>query len=47
MVSVGIKDVFIGVLDPNGTIYSQGFKKLVENSVSVKFFNRKLHDATN
>lgn len=45
IVSVGIKDVFIGVLDPNGTIYSQGFKKLVENSVSVKFFNRKLRGA--
>ena len=35
IVRVGIKDVFIGVLDPNGTIYSQGFKRLVENSVSV------------
>ncbi|MDP1687502.1 deaminase [Hydrogenophaga sp.] len=45
IVSVGIKDVFIGVLDPNGTIYSQGFKKLVENSISVKFFNRKLRAA--
>lgn len=45
IVSTGIKDVFIGVLDPNGTIYSQGFKKLVENSISVKFFNRKLRAA--
>lgn len=45
IVSVGIKDVFIGVLDPNGTIYSQGFKKLVENSISVKFFNRRLRAA--
>lgn len=42
---VGVKEVFIGVLDPNGTIYSQGFKKLVENSVSVKFFNRRLRAA--
>ena len=45
IVNVGIKDVFVGVLDPNGTIYSQGFKRLVENSVSVKFFNRKLRAA--
>lgn len=45
IVSAGIKDVFIGVLDPNGTIYSQGFKKLVENSVNVKFFNRNLRAA--
>jgi diaminohydroxyphosphoribosylaminopyrimidine deaminase / 5-amino-6-(5-phosphoribosylamino)uracil reductase len=45
IVGAGIKEVFIGVLDPNGTIYSQGFKKLVENSVSVKFFNRKLRAA--
>lgn len=45
IVSSGIKEVFIGVLDPNGTIYSQGFRRLVENSISVKFFNRKLRTA--
>jgi diaminohydroxyphosphoribosylaminopyrimidine deaminase / 5-amino-6-(5-phosphoribosylamino)uracil reductase len=45
IVGAGIKDVFIGVLDPNGTIYSQGFKRLVESSVSVKFFNRTLRAA--
>lgn len=43
--SSGIEEVFIGVLDPNGTIYSQGFKKLLENNISVKFFNRKLRAA--
>lgn len=35
----------VGVLDPNGTIYSQGFRKLLENNISVKFFDRKLRDA--
>ena len=45
IVSSGIKEVFIGVLDPNGTIYSHGFRKLLENNVSVKFFNRKLRAA--
>lgn len=42
IISSGIKEVFIGVLDPNGTIYSQGLKKLSENNVSVKYFDRKL-----
>jgi pyrimidine deaminase RibD-like protein len=45
IVSSGIKEVFIGVLDPNGTIYSQGFKRLLANNISVKFFNRKLRMA--
>lgn len=45
IVSSGIKEVFIGVLDPNGTIYSHGFRRLLENNISVKFFNRKLRDA--
>src|SRR5690348_10774985 len=45
IISSGITEVFIGVLDPNGTIYSQGFKKLLENNVNVKFFSRKLRAA--
>lgn len=45
IVSSGIKEVFIGVLDPNGTVYSQGFRKLLENNISVKFFHRKLRAA--
>ena len=45
IISSGIKEVFIGVLDPNGTIYSQGFKRLLENNISVKFFNQKLRTA--
>jgi pyrimidine deaminase RibD-like protein len=45
IVSSGIEDVYIGVLDPNGSIYSQGFRKLLENNISVKFFNRKLRAA--
>lgn len=45
IVSSGVSEVVIGVLDPNGTIYSQGFRKLLENNVSVSFFNRKLRAA--
>lgn len=41
IVSAGIKEVFIGVLDPNGTIYSKGQKRLLDNNVSVKFFSRR------
>ena len=45
IVASGITEVYIGVLDPNGTIYSQGFRRLLENNISVKFFNRKLRAA--
>lgn len=45
IVSSGITEVFIGVLDPNGTIYSQGFRSLLDNNISVKFFSRKLRAA--
>ncbi len=45
IIESGIKEVVIGVLDPNGTIYSQGYRKLLENSVSVSFFTRKLRAA--
>ncbi|NOG73466.1 CMP deaminase [Roseicella sp. DB1501] len=45
IIASGVREVFVGVLDPNGTIYSQGFRKLLENNISVKFFNRKLRDA--
>lgn len=40
-----VKEVIIGVLDPNGTIYSQGYTKLLENGISVGFFDRDLRDA--
>ncbi|PYS99787.1 MAG: CMP deaminase [Acidobacteria bacterium] len=45
IIASGITEVFIGVLDANGTIYSQGFKKLLENNISVKVFNRRLRAA--
>ncbi|GBQ30630.1 cytidine/deoxycytidylate deaminase family protein [Gluconacetobacter azotocaptans] len=45
IIESGVREVFVGVLDPNGTIYSQGFKKLLEHNISVKFFDRKLRDA--
>ena len=42
LIESGVNKVVIGVLDPNGTIYSQGYRKLLENNVNVSFFNRKL-----
>lgn len=45
MIDSGVNEVVIGVLDPNGTIYSQGFRKLLENNINVSFFNRKLRKA--
>lgn len=45
IIASGVSEVVIGVLDPNGTIYAQGYKKLLENNISVSFFNRKLRDA--
>lgn len=45
IVNSGIRNVIIGVLDPNGTIYSQGYKYLLANNLSVGFFSRKLRAA--
>lgn len=40
-----ISEVVIGVLDPNGSIYSKGYQKLLENEIAVSFFNRRLRQA--
>lgn len=45
IVRSGIIETVIGVLDPNGTIYTQGYRKLLENKINVSFFNRKLREA--
>lgn len=45
IIKSGIREAVIGVLDPNGTIYSEGYRKLLENKISVTFFNRKLRRA--
>lgn len=45
LIGSGVSEVVIGVLDPNGTIYSQGYRRLLENNISVGFFNRKLREA--
>lgn len=45
LINSGVKEVVIGVLDPNATIYSQGFKKLLENNINVTFFHRRLRQA--
>jgi diaminohydroxyphosphoribosylaminopyrimidine deaminase/5-amino-6-(5-phosphoribosylamino)uracil reductase len=45
IISSGVSEVVIGVLDPNGTIYSQGYRILLENSISVSFFSRDLRAA--
>lgn len=42
IIKSGIREAIIGVLDPNGTIYSEGYRTLLENKVSVDFFNRGL-----
>lgn len=45
IISSDVSEVVIGVLDPNGTIYSQGFRTLLKSNVSVSFFTRKLREA--
>jgi diaminohydroxyphosphoribosylaminopyrimidine deaminase/5-amino-6-(5-phosphoribosylamino)uracil reductase len=45
IISAGVSEVVIGVLDPNGSIYSQGYRKLLENNIGVSFFSRKLRAA--
>jgi diaminohydroxyphosphoribosylaminopyrimidine deaminase/5-amino-6-(5-phosphoribosylamino)uracil reductase len=45
IIKSGIKEVVIGVLDPNGTIYSQGYRALLENKIGVSFFDRDLRVA--
>jgi pyrimidine deaminase RibD-like protein len=41
----GIVETVVGVLDPNGTIYSQGYRTLLQNEISVSFFSRDLRQA--
>lgn len=45
IIKSGISETVIGVLDPNGTIYSQGYKRLLEQKINVSFFNPKLREA--
>lgn len=45
IIKSGIREAIIGVLDPNGTIYSQGYRKLLESKISVSFFDRNLRQA--
>ena len=42
IIKSGIREAVIGVLDPNGTIYTEGYRRLLENKISVSFFNRNL-----
>lgn len=44
IIESGIKDVIIGILDPNGAIYCQGYEKLLENNINVSFFTPKLRN---
>ena len=39
-----ISRVIIGVLDPNGAIYSQGYSYLLKNNLDVDFFDQDLRD---
>ncbi len=45
IIKSGIKETIIGILDPNGTVYSEGYKKLLENNIRVTFFNKNLRVA--
>jgi len=45
IIKSGISEVVIGVLDPNGSVYSQGYRKLLEYKIGVSFFNRDLRTA--
>lgn len=45
IISRGITTVVVGVLDPNATVYTQGFRKLLANNIGVSFFTRKLQAA--
>ena len=40
IINSGITETVIGVLDPNGEIYSRGYEKLIKNKIIVKFFHR-------
>jgi diaminohydroxyphosphoribosylaminopyrimidine deaminase/5-amino-6-(5-phosphoribosylamino)uracil reductase len=46
IVSSGVSEVVIGVLDPNGTIYSQGYRQLLDNNISVSFFYSKIESGS-
>jgi len=39
-----ISEVVIGVLDPNGKIYCQGYEKLLEKGIKVRFFIPELRE---
>lgn len=42
IISSGFKEVIIGVLDPNGKVYCQGYEKLLEKNIKVSFFTPTL-----
>lgn len=44
IVKSGISRVIIGTLDPNGSIYSQGYGYLLKNKIDVEFFHQDLRD---
>jgi diaminohydroxyphosphoribosylaminopyrimidine deaminase/5-amino-6-(5-phosphoribosylamino)uracil reductase len=44
IIQSGITEVVIGVLDPNGNIYAQGQRRLLDHKISISHFNRKLRD---
>lgn len=44
IIELGFNSVIIGVLDPNGQIYCQGFEKLLKNNIEVSFFSPELRE---
>lgn len=44
IIESGFSSVIIGVLDPNGQIYCQGFEQLLSNDIKVSFFTPELRE---
>ena len=43
IIASGISEVVIGMLDNNnGTMYAQGYEKLLKNNIKIRFFNKDL-----
>lgn len=44
IIESGIKNIIIGILDPNGKIYCQGQNRLLDKGINVKFFPAELRE---
>lgn len=44
IVDSGISEVVVGLLDSNGAIYGQGYAKLLDKGIKVRFFPKKIRE---